>query len=58
MSKIRNGYTVISLIILAMLVFHTTSNAEVSAHLNLEITDKPNKRCFLLTAFFMSCNCN
>jgi hypothetical protein len=44
MSKIRNGYTVISLIILAMLVFHTTSNAEVSAHLNLEITDKPNKR--------------
>jgi hypothetical protein len=44
MSKKRNGYVIIFSILMAILVFHTSSSAEESVKLHIENTDEPNKR--------------
>jgi hypothetical protein len=44
MSKIRNGYVITFSIVLAFFIFHTTSNAEVSANPLIENRDEPNIR--------------
>jgi hypothetical protein len=44
MSKIGNWYVIIFSVLLAIFLFHVSSNAEQSVNLHIENTDQPNKR--------------